>query len=79
MARARWKFVVPVAAVSFCFIGCFFLKAFILLEEIKQTLFELLLPQHTKIKQQISEVLDIPLIKQKAEKGILDFKVKTSK
>lgn len=49
-------------------------QAFILLEEIKQSLFDLLLPQHTKIKQQISEVLDIPLIKQKAEKGILDFK-----
>lgn len=73
MAKARWRFVVP---VSFCFIGFFSIKAFILLEEIKQSLFDLLLPQHTKIKQQISEVLDIPLIKQKAEKGILDFKVK---
>ncbi|CAG9762308.1 unnamed protein product [Ceutorhynchus assimilis] len=48
-------------------------QAFVLLEEIKQGLFDLLLPQHTKIKQQISEVLDIPLIKQQAEKGILDF------
>lgn len=50
-----------------------FSHAFILLEEIKQSLFDLLLPQHTKIKQQISEVLDIPLIKQQAEKGVLDF------
>ncbi|XP_050307825.1 T-complex protein 11-like protein 1 isoform X2 [Anthonomus grandis grandis] len=48
-------------------------QAFVLLEEVKQGLFDLLLPQHTKIKQQISEVLDIPLIKQQAEKGILDF------
>ncbi|KAL1506327.1 hypothetical protein ABEB36_005714 [Hypothenemus hampei] len=48
-------------------------QAFILLEEIKEILLDLLLPQHTKIKQQICEVLDIPLIKQQAEKGILDF------
>ncbi|ENN81297.1 hypothetical protein YQE_02301, partial [Dendroctonus ponderosae] len=50
---------------------CF--QAFVLLEEIKQNLIDLLLSQHTKIKQQISEILDIPLIKQQAEKGILDF------
>lgn len=50
-----------------------FSHAFTLLEEIKQGLFGLLLPQHTKIKQQISEVLDIPLIKQQAENGVLDF------
>ncbi|XP_076273545.1 T-complex protein 11-like protein 1 isoform X2 [Rhynchophorus ferrugineus] len=48
-------------------------QAFVLLEEIKQCLFDLLLPQHTKIRQQISEVLDIDLIRQQAEKGILDF------
>jgi hypothetical protein len=35
----------------------------------------LLLPQHTKLKEQISEVLDADLIKQQAEKGILDFQV----
>jgi hypothetical protein len=34
-----------------------------------------LLPQHTKLKEQISEVLDADLIKQQAEKGILDFQV----
>ncbi|XP_048519698.1 T-complex protein 11-like protein 1 isoform X3 [Dendroctonus ponderosae] len=48
-------------------------QAFVLLEEIKQNLNDLLLSQHTKTKQQISEILDIPLIKQQAEKGILDF------
>ncbi|ERL86574.1 hypothetical protein D910_03981 [Dendroctonus ponderosae] len=41
--------------------------------KIKQNLNDLLLSQHTKTKQQISEILDIPLIKQQAEKGILDF------
>ncbi|XP_066261443.1 T-complex protein 11-like protein 1 [Euwallacea similis] len=49
-------------------------QAFTLLEEVKQILLDLLLPQHTKIRQQILEVLDIPLIKQQAEQGILDFK-----
>lgn len=46
-----------------------------LLENIKEDLFSLLLPQHTKIKQQISEVLDTELIRQQAENGTLDFKV----
>ncbi|CAG9858632.1 unnamed protein product [Phyllotreta striolata] len=49
-------------------------QAFNLLEEIKQGLFSVLLPQHTRIKQQISEVLDTDLIKQQAQKGTLDFK-----
>ncbi|KAJ8946275.1 hypothetical protein NQ318_023125 [Aromia moschata] len=49
-------------------------QALNLLEEIRQGLFALLLPQHTRIKQQISEILDTELIKQQAEKGILDFK-----
>jgi hypothetical protein len=35
----------------------------------------LLLPQHTKLKEQISEVLDADIIRQQAEKGILDFQV----
>nr|XP_023015221.1 T-complex protein 11-like protein 1 [Leptinotarsa decemlineata] len=48
--------------------------AFTLLEEIKQGLFSLLLPQHTRIRQQISEILDSALIKQQAEQGTLDFK-----
>lgn len=47
----------------------------VLLENIKEDLFSLLLPQHTKIKQQISEVLDTVLIKQQAENNTLDFQV----
>jgi hypothetical protein len=43
------------------------------LEDIKKGLFAVLLPQHTKIKQQISEILDGDLIKQQAENGTLDF------
>ncbi|KAF2905642.1 hypothetical protein ILUMI_00532 [Ignelater luminosus] len=49
-------------------------QALTLLENIKEGLFGVLLPQHTKIKQQISEILDSDLIKQQAENGILDFK-----
>ncbi|XP_017782950.1 PREDICTED: T-complex protein 11-like protein 1 [Nicrophorus vespilloides] len=47
--------------------------ALVLLNDIRQGLFDLLLPQHTKLRQQITEVLDQDLIKQQAEKGILDF------
>ena len=46
-----------------------------MLEDIKKGLFAVLLPQHTKIKQQISEILDGDLIKQQAENGVLDFGV----
>ncbi|VEN61924.1 unnamed protein product [Callosobruchus maculatus] len=49
-------------------------QALNLLEEIKEGLFAVLLPQHTRIRQQISEVLDTDLIKQQAEQGTLDFK-----
>ena len=38
-----------------------------------QNLLQLLLPQHTKIKQQVDEVLDLELIKQQSEHGALDF------
>jgi hypothetical protein len=48
-------------------------QALVLLEDIKKGLFAVLLPQHTKIKQQISEILDGDLIKQQAENGTLDF------
>lgn len=37
-----------------------------------QSLDELVPPQNTKIKENIKEVLDLDLIKQQAEKGILD-------
>ncbi|XP_044748423.1 T-complex protein 11-like protein 1 [Coccinella septempunctata] len=48
-------------------------QALVLLEDIKEGLFNVLLPQHTKIKQRISEVLDTALIKQQAENGSLQF------
>lgn len=35
----------------------------------------LLLPRHTKLKQEINEFLDTELIKQQAEHGTLNFKV----
>lgn len=50
-------------------------QAMTLLGDIKNGLLELLLPQHTKIRQQISEVLDIDLIRQQANAGALDFQV----
>lgn len=34
----------------------------------------MLLPQHTRLKQQITEILDTDLIKQQALQGVLDFK-----
>jgi hypothetical protein len=40
-----------------------------------QTLLSLLLPQSTKLKEQILEVLDADLIRQQAERGTLDFQV----
>lgn len=48
-------------------------QAMVLLGDVKENLVSLLLPQHTKLKEQISEVLDADLIRQQAEKGILDF------
>lgn len=50
-----------------------YIRAFALLENIKDGLFGILLPHHTKIRQQIEEVLDTDLIKQQAENGSLDF------
>nr|CAD7204786.1 unnamed protein product [Timema douglasi] len=38
-----------------------------------QSLLSLLLPQHTKLMQEINEILDVDLIKQQAKAGILDF------
>ncbi|XP_033216068.1 T-complex protein 11-like protein 1 isoform X2 [Belonocnema kinseyi] len=48
-------------------------QALVLLKEIKETLDELVLPHHKKIRENINEVLDVDLIKQQAEKGVLDF------
>ncbi|XP_011296887.1 T-complex protein 11-like protein 1 isoform X2 [Fopius arisanus] len=47
--------------------------ALVLLKEIRESLEELVLPHHTKIRDNLREVLDIDLIKQQAEKGVLDF------
>jgi len=48
-------------------------QAMVLLGNVKENLISLLLPQHTKLKEQICEVLDADLIRQQTEKGILDF------
>ncbi|CAG9133907.1 unnamed protein product [Plutella xylostella] len=48
-------------------------QALVLLEDVKQGLFSLLLPRHTRIKQVIEEVLDSDFIKQQAENNSLDF------
>ncbi|XP_011500753.1 PREDICTED: T-complex protein 11-like protein 1 [Ceratosolen solmsi marchali] len=48
-------------------------QAMQLLEEIKQSLDELLFPHNARTKESINEVLDIALIKQQAENGVLDF------
>ncbi|XP_026669131.1 T-complex protein 11-like protein 1 [Ceratina calcarata] len=47
-------------------------QALVLLKEIKETLDELV-PYHAKIRENLKEVLDVDLIKQQAEKGVLDF------
>ncbi|OXU26289.1 hypothetical protein TSAR_012562 [Trichomalopsis sarcophagae] len=48
-------------------------QALRLLKEIKDALDELLLPHNARIKETINQVLDIDLIKQQAENGVLDF------
>ncbi|XP_072905924.1 T-complex protein 11-like protein 1 [Hemitrygon akajei] len=44
-----------------------------LLGEIKETLLSFLLPGHTRLRNQINEVLDLDLIKQEAENGALNI------
>ncbi|XP_015789829.1 T-complex protein 11-like protein 1 [Tetranychus urticae] len=48
-------------------------RALMLLGEIKESLMSFLLPQHTRLKQEIEEILDLDLVKQQAENGALDF------
>ncbi|OWR53233.1 hypothetical protein KGM_213764 [Danaus plexippus plexippus] len=48
-------------------------QALVLLEDVKQGLFSILLPRHTRIKEMINEVLDHDFIKQQAENNSLDF------
>ena len=47
-------------------------QAFALLQEIKDEIFQFLLTQHSKLKQEIDEILDLELIKQQAEYGAVD-------
>ncbi|KAG5839984.1 hypothetical protein ANANG_G00211300 [Anguilla anguilla] len=44
-----------------------------LLGEIKETLLSFLLPGHARLRQQIEDGLDLPLIQQQAENGALDM------
>lgn len=44
-----------------------------LLQEIKDEIFQFLLLQHSKLKQEIDEVFDLELIKQQTEYGAVDF------
>ncbi|XP_049878416.1 T-complex protein 11-like protein 1 [Pectinophora gossypiella] len=48
-------------------------QALVLLEDVKQGLFSILLPRHTRIKEMIEEVLDADFIRQQAENNSLDF------
>lgn len=48
-------------------------RAIKLVGEIKETLLSFLLPGHTRLRIQITEVLDLDLIKQEAENGALDI------
>ncbi|XP_046881960.1 T-complex protein 11-like protein 1 isoform X2 [Hypomesus transpacificus] len=44
-----------------------------LLQEVKATLLSLLLPGHARLRAQLDEVLDLPLIQQQAHHGALDL------
>lgn len=48
-------------------------QALVLLEDVKQGLFSILLPRHTRIREMIEEVLDTEFIQQQAENNSLDF------
>lgn len=48
-------------------------QAVSLLCEVKEILLSLLLPQHTRLKQEVDEILDVDLINQQAEHGTIDL------
>jgi hypothetical protein len=50
-----------------------FRQAISLLSEIKEALLQFLMPQHTQLKSEINEVLDLDLIQQQAENGIFEY------
>ncbi|KAM6370213.1 T-complex protein 11 homolog [Pluvialis apricaria] len=49
-------------------------QAIQLLQEIKEALLSLLLPRHHQLRRQIEEALDMELIRQEAEHGVLDIR-----
>jgi hypothetical protein len=49
------------------------LQALVLLTEVREMLTSLLLPHHAKIKEKIEEVLDVQLIQQQIDSGVLEF------
>ncbi|XP_071533954.1 T-complex protein 11-like protein 1 [Panulirus ornatus] len=48
-------------------------QALVLLQEVRENLLDITLPHHTRLRQEISDTLDVELIKQQAEHGVLDF------
>lgn len=50
-----------------------FSQALSLMEEVKENMLSLLLPRHNSLRAQINEVLDLDLIKQQANHGILEI------
>ncbi|XP_014662644.1 PREDICTED: T-complex protein 11-like protein 1 isoform X2 [Priapulus caudatus] len=50
-------------------------QAMSLLKEVKEGLISLLLPQHTRLRSQVNEVLDLDLIRQKAEHDAIDINI----
>ena len=57
----------PVLHVDVC------VQALVLLTEVRGMLVSLLLPHHGKLKEKIEEVLDVELIKQQIDTGVLEF------
>nr|XP_045621956.1 T-complex protein 11-like protein 1 isoform X4 [Procambarus clarkii] len=48
-------------------------QALVLLQEVQENLLDITLPHHTRLRQEISDTLDVELIKQQTEHGVLDF------
>lgn len=50
-----------------------FKQALVLLTEVRAMLLSLLLPQHARLRDKIEEVLDVELIQQQIDSGVLEF------
>ncbi|XP_046344828.2 T-complex protein 11-like protein 1 isoform X2 [Haliotis rufescens] len=50
-----------------------FKRSLVLIEEVKEVLLSLLLPQHVRLRAQVNEVLDLELIEQKMENEAFDI------